>query len=90
MEKKKLGKIVEKLEGTRYEMSDETAFVTKFYLPLPNSGYFGGMNGIYQRWEDGRISATVALDVIIEILNSGQPLDVEYLIELRDKIKAMK
>lgn len=91
MEKKKIiGKIVENLEGRRYEMSPEILFISKFYLPLTNSGYFEGPLGINQRWEDGKTSALTAINEIIDVLDKeGYDEEDSKIIrwmELKDKI----
>jgi hypothetical protein len=46
--------------------------VTRFYLALPNNGSQTGINNVYQRWEEGRMCAMMAVDEILFITDEEE------------------
>jgi hypothetical protein len=46
--------------------------VTRFYLALPNNGSQTGINNVHQRWEEGRMCAMMAVDLILSITDEEE------------------
>ena len=46
--------------------------VHKFYFSLPNNGGFTGPCNINDRWEEGRMCAMMAVDLILSIIDEEE------------------
>ena len=74
--------------------------VHRFYISLPNNGGFTGLNNIHSRWKEGKMCASMAVDVTIDTLNHDiRDLDVrgsilldliKYWREVKEEIEKIK
>lgn len=49
----------------KHELSEANRFVARFFTPLPHNGYRSkGLLSIDRRWEDAKIVADIAIDML--------------------------
>jgi hypothetical protein len=74
-------------------LSESNYFISRFFVPLPNNGYqTEGLMSIERRWEDAKIAADVALDILEEKAHEwcDQEFVIPVLIQLSNLRKQIK
>jgi hypothetical protein len=60
-----------------HELNEANKFVARFFYPLPHNGYRSkGLMSIDRRWEDAKIVADIAIDMLQEAAEEW--LDEEF------------